>query len=302
MDVNERALARILFKNKILESDGQRFEDLFTSIMNYYERDFIQIKPWGNIGDRKNDGYIKSRGIFFQVFAPEDIRNSYPAVVTKAFEDFQGLKNQWDPVNEYYFVVNDKYKGVNADSEKCLAAIKRDYHLNEAGFLTAKDLENHLFELDDDAIISVVGFLPDPKNITTLDYSVIAEVIDYISSIPVVTLEDSLVVPDWDEKIKFNGLCGLEQKYLENGFLQVSSLEKYLNNNSNFLSDELKNKVRSKYLNLSKRLSGKGLFWEMVNSLIPRQNNIYQSHVIVIISKYFETCDVFEEPENVDTG
>jgi phage-related protein len=29
--------------------------------MNYAEPDFKQIKPWGNIGDRKNDGYIRSK-------------------------------------------------------------------------------------------------------------------------------------------------------------------------------------------------------------------------------------------------
>jgi hypothetical protein len=31
--------------------------------MGYTETDFQQIKPWGRIGDRKNDGYIQSKGI-----------------------------------------------------------------------------------------------------------------------------------------------------------------------------------------------------------------------------------------------
>jgi hypothetical protein len=75
MNSQEKALARKMFKLKIHESNGQAFEDLFTSIMNYAESDFQAIKPWGNIGDRKNDGYIESKGIFFQVFAPEDIEN-----------------------------------------------------------------------------------------------------------------------------------------------------------------------------------------------------------------------------------
>ena len=59
MNPQEKSLARQLFQNKLLKADGQAFEDIFTAIMNYAEPDFQQINPWGNIGDRKNDGYIK---------------------------------------------------------------------------------------------------------------------------------------------------------------------------------------------------------------------------------------------------
>jgi len=83
MNNQEKALARKLFKLKIHEANGQKFEDIFTAIINYVEPDFQSIKPWGNIGDRKNDGYIKSKGIFFQVFSPEEITKSYVSVVKK---------------------------------------------------------------------------------------------------------------------------------------------------------------------------------------------------------------------------
>ncbi len=53
MNVNEKTLVRQLFQNKILKSDGQSFEDMFIDIMNYAEKQFQAIKPWGNIGDRK---------------------------------------------------------------------------------------------------------------------------------------------------------------------------------------------------------------------------------------------------------
>ena len=60
---DEKHILRILFQNKIYKADGQVFEDIFTSIMNYSEPTFRSIKPWGNIGDRKNDGYIHNISI-----------------------------------------------------------------------------------------------------------------------------------------------------------------------------------------------------------------------------------------------
>ncbi|MBA5837111.1 hypothetical protein F9879_08685, partial [Morganella morganii] len=62
-----------MFHLQIYESDGQRFEDLFSKIMNYKSPDFQQIKTYGNIGDRKNDGYIKNENTYYQVYAPEDV-------------------------------------------------------------------------------------------------------------------------------------------------------------------------------------------------------------------------------------
>lgn len=296
MTTQEKALSRILFKNRIHEADGQKFEDLFSAIMRYSEPDFQAIKPWGNIGDRKNDGYIKSRGVFYQVFSPEDIKKSYPSVISKIKIDFNALIKQWSPVNEFYFVVNDKYKGVNADSEQLLETIKKDNKLKESNFLTAKDLENRLFSLDDDQILTIIGFLPDPMNLSTLNYSIINEIVDYISSQPLKMLDEKVVVPEWSEKIIFNDLTGLEEQYLNNGFFQVTYLDDYLHNNSEFLANELKNRIRTIYLELSNKFQGKELFWKIVNTISPNKSSIYQTHIIVIMSKYFETCDIYEEP------
>jgi hypothetical protein len=297
MNNQEKALARILFQNKINKANGQAFEDIFTAIMNYVESDFQSIKPWGNIGDRKNDGYIKSKGIFFQVYAPEEIGSSYPKVVKKLKGDFKGLLRQWSPVNEFYFVVNDKYDGVNADCEQAMQSIKQDHGLTNAGFKTAPDLENLLFSLDEDQIFTIVGFLPDPATIQ-LDYSVLSEILNHLMGLSLPKTKDSSIIyPDWDEKITFNNLDSLEAKYLNDGFLQIGSLDEYLNNQSNFFADEVKDKIREIYTECSKASSGSELFWEMVNTISTKSEASFQTAVIVLISKYFETCDVFEEPE-----
>nr|CBX27248.1 hypothetical protein N47_A12770 [uncultured Desulfobacterium sp.] len=240
---------------------------------------------------------MKTKGIFYQVYAPEDIRKSYTDTVNKLKTDFDGLKSQWNPVNEFYFVVNDKYKGVNADCEQAIQEIKEKNNLNGAGFLTPKDLENILFALDDDQIFSIAGNIPNPAAIKQLDYSILNEVIGYIMRLPLNKGDIAkLILPDVDEKIKFNNLSEPTAHLLNNGYFQLHFLNEYLSNNSDFLADSLRDKMNEIYRQEKNKNNGDNLFWAIVNCASPKPEQIYQISVIVIISKYFETCDIFEEP------
>lgn len=296
MTRDEKHISRILFKNKIHEADGQKFEDLFSAIMNYKEPDFTQIKPWGNIGDRKNDGYIRNKGIYFQVHAPENIKKSYPEVIKKIQTDFSGLQSQWNNIQEFYYVINDKYNGVNADAEQLLGTIKQSNSLNECKFIMAKDLENMLYDLDDDQIITIAGNIPDPANLPSLDYDVLNEILVHLKGKSLNDGTEKIVVPDWDEKIKFNNLTINESVRLTNGYFQLGILSEYLKNNSDFTAQELQNKINGMYKELTKSYSGSELFWELVGEISPRSSAEYQASSIVIMSMYFETCDIFEEP------
>lgn len=227
MNLQDKTLARILFQNKVYRSDGQAFEDLFTEIMSYAESGFQRIKAWGRIGDRKNDGYIKSKGIYYQVFAPEDIRLNYTKTIGKINADFQGLIKHWGPVNEFYFVVNDKFNGVNPDCERALNEIKTKYSLKASEFLTSSDLENKLFQLDDDQIQTIVGFLPNP-DLLHLDYTVLHEVVGYIMHMPLTPIFGQINFPNWDEKIQFNNLTEHPKFLLNNGSQQLGALNTYL--------------------------------------------------------------------------
>ena len=296
MNTQEKTFARCQFQLKIHQADGQKFEDIFTSIMNYTETDFQQIKPWGKIGDRKNDGYIKSKGIYYQVYAPEEISISYINAVNKLNADFNGLKSHWSSIKEFFFVVNDKYKGVNADCEQTIQQLKELHELHKADFMTAKDLENYLFKLDDDQILAIAGFIPDPANIK-LDYSILNEVTKYIMQLPLGSDDDPIIrVPVWDEKIEFNGLSEFVSQLLNNGCIHLNNLDKYLKNNSDFLADSLRDRMNEIYLQEKENYKGDELFWAIVNHASPKIQQMYQSSVIVIMAKYFETCDIFEEP------
>lgn len=104
------------------------------------------------------------------------------------------------------------------------------------------------------------------------------------------------VLPDWNEKIKFNNLSKDAKRRLENGHFQLYSLNDYLANNGDFLADSLRDKMNEIYSQEKDKFNGDDLFWAIVNYASPKAQYMYQTSVIVIMSKYFETCDIFEEP------
>jgi len=295
MNTNEIVLARILFENKIRKSDGNAFENLFTQIMNYAEPEFEQIKPWGNIGDRKNDGFIRSKGIYYQVYAPEDINKNYPDVIKKLETDFAGLLSQWNKVNEFYFVVNDKYKGVNADANQAIAKIVTNHSLKKGKIITTKDLEAILFNLSDSQIINVVGFLPNSDHIINLDFSVLTQVIGYIMTLPIIPAFGMIKYPDWNQKITFNNLSESTKNYLDSASFNLGALNDFLSN-ENFLAEDLQKKMIGLYDEMKPNFYGDSLFWKIVIESMPKNEQVFLTPTLTIMAKYFESCDIFEEP------
>jgi hypothetical protein len=297
MTRDEKRLLRLIFQNKIYKADGQKFEDIFTEIIRYTEPEFQQIKPYGRAGDKKNDGYIKSKGIYFHVYGPENIANSVSYAKGKLRRDFSGLLQEWKPVNEFYFIVNDKFKGIPSDLETEVNRLITENKL-KGGVKGAAYLEHLLFSLADDQIITITGHLPDPARIRCLDYSILNEVIEYIMGMPLMkAVSSDILFPDWDKKIKFNKLSQTVAKLLNNGSIQTASLTEYLTNQGNFLADDLRNKMNEIYVAGKEHCIGDELFWRIVDAASPREEQAYQSAVIVIMAKYFEACDIFEPPE-----
>lgn len=85
--------ARLIFNVQTLKADGKAYEDIFTSVQILLDNTFRKIKPYGNVGDKKNDGFLPKTGNYFQVYAPENPEKSRTIknAISKLVNDFTGL-------------------------------------------------------------------------------------------------------------------------------------------------------------------------------------------------------------------
>jgi hypothetical protein len=315
MNSEQQGVARLLFKNRILEASGTVFEEIFTKLMTYSEPGFRQIKPQGRVGDRKNDGYIQKRGAFFQVHAPEDPASA-PAVtkaIKKAKADFQGLLAYWGNicrVREYFFVYNDKYHGSFPEIEETLADLKTTYHLDHCAPVLAKDLEDRLFRLRDDEMVGIIGFVPSLEPIDLLDYGLLTDVIQHVLNHFRPISEEDLVAPDFDEKAEYNMLSRQVKTILDSAFFQVGEIDGYFDRNSEYTRQAVRDRMKQMYMAAVEQhkmanqpQKGDMIFWHIVDNLRPPSPQTtgpdtkrIQDAIFVLVAYYFHSCDVFENP------
>jgi len=314
MNAEDKYLARILFKNKIYESEGNAFEQFFSSIMFIHDKDFTQIKPWGNLGDRSCDGCNKNTKTYYQVYAPENPSNSYNAAVSKLQHDFRGLISYWSPIEQFFFVFNDKFKGVNAQCISTMDCIVKTYNLLRGDFLLPKDLSRIVFDnFKDDEIMQIVGSIPHSQEFCRFNEECFSEIINHLLQ---TSIEDfipsKLMVPQWDDKIRTNNISAPLKQQMEAGYALIGAVDNFFQSRESFWGDLIRDKLNGIYVqakqeaeieNNSDELNGDIIFWKMVNMIIPQHPKKPQCipSAIQLLSKYFESCDIFEEPINVIT-
>ena len=87
--------------------------------------EFIAIRPYGNIGDRKCDGLFFIDGVVFQVYSPDDLTQA--ELITKIEVDLEGAANHWKgTLKEWVFVYNVR-RGLPPDIPAILKEQKKMY-------------------------------------------------------------------------------------------------------------------------------------------------------------------------------
>jgi hypothetical protein len=123
------------FKYRCHESTPTEFQRLFEEIMKRHKPEFMQIRPYGNIGDRKADGLIRAEGAIFQVYSPDELTQA--SVIKKINKDLDGAVTEWgNDIKSWTFVYNVR-RGAPPDIPMILNEKQRQYP-----HIVIKDMSN----------------------------------------------------------------------------------------------------------------------------------------------------------------
>ncbi len=309
----EKYFSDLKFTLDAIKAEGQSYENLFGSVMTKRCNDFRLIRAYGNIGDRKNDGFIPSTGTYFQVYAPDDINSKRTVVnaVEKLETDFSILLKNWDDTSKvlcFKYVLNDKQKGCPAPVEQKMGELRNLYPDIKFSTFTLDDLKKEFLELNVYDQQSIIGFIPSIENFKTVSVSIIAMTIEHLKANHNV---DTLVNEDFnlltfDQKINFNFLNKQISDLMKKAETQNYILEDYFNRHDD---KKLKSLVRDMfvYMYLVEKeiyqtlnyINSPIIFYTILNKCSVDKSEEAINSCLVLMSYFFISCDIFEKPNRV---
>jgi len=309
MTTPENYYARKLFQLEIYKRKGQDFENLFTRVMQLSHAWFTPVAPQGRYGDRKNDGFIKQSGQYYQVYAPANPAQSEKKAIAKLVTDFAGLYKHWNaqvtPIKEFYYVINDKYQGCYPTVFPELKKIEDQYPTVKCHPFLSKQLEDLFLALLDADKLDIVGFIVVPEEIN-LEVSVLSEVIGYLTKLDVPYSRENMPQnPNFEEKIQFNLIGTHVANILRFGSYQDGALKEYFKINSTFAKNDLRNTFNQLYLEglaAFPETDDKNdlIFFYILDRAFPSSKKVVKDAIFVLMSYFFGYCDIFEEPIRQD--
>jgi len=289
---------------KLLSHEGNAFQDFFASVMECaYPRDFQRIRPYGNQGDQKSDGYLRSTQTLFQVYAPRAMKQA--KLIAKIRDDFSGARIHWgDRMQRWAFVHNDS-SGLPPEAFKVIDGLQD----TPGGILTEiwgpGDIEALMPKLSDDDLVRLFGPAPTARSMDEVRFDKLRPVLLNIKRQKAAT--NAAIQPVSPKKLDANAFSTDVLDLLRMGRRKEALVSACLSTwpDPGF-GEELAEGFRRRYAELKtlEWLTADDIFGELqlfAGGMETSSSPAHQAAVLAVLSYFFERCDIFEDyPE--ETG
>jgi hypothetical protein len=277
------------------EKHGTEFQSFFEKfmLMNHGD-DFVCVRPHGNTGDRKCDGYLQSEKIVFQCYAPE-LPLAQTETISKINEDFNGAKKHWIEMIAWKFVTNKH--AIPPDVLSHLNKLEKDHNPITVRLFTYETMREIILSLPKDRLIELFGAMPTSQQMQQLTFNDIKPVLDH--------LQKNKPDPNYPvnapslEKLKANGLSEDVEVLLRHGRLKEPLVEQFFNGYPDpDFGEQIAQSYREYYQVLkSQNLPSDDIFraLQVFTGGQERSLPVREAAILAVMSYFFERCDIFED-------
>lgn len=296
MDKYQRAYWELAFKAKFIELKGMAFQDFFAEVMEkgYPGGDFIRVRPWGKQGDRKNDGYLRSKRILFQVYSPNELKES--ETKSKIEEDFTGALPHWEDYFDTWVFVHNSREGLSPGVTKCLLSLDqnhKDLSVTSWGF---EDLRREVFQLGAHDISAFLGPAPAPVDFVNIGFEKIKPILDMVARAK--ARPDVELTPVPRDKVQINRLSENAEMLIQLGRRRSHVVGKFLASYPDpQYGDEVVQTFRVEYENLRDLGLDPDRIFQKLQAFAGGEtlgDPTHQAAVFTVLAYIFDKCDIFE--------
>lgn len=283
------------FRLRFAELTGDAFQDFFCQVMERRDSGFRRVRPWGNEGDRKNDGWSPDRRMLFQSYAPSSLRKA--ELLAKMEVDYVGAADYWEEYfDEWIFVHND------ADGLAPEVALKieelDDRHPSIACRSWGREqIRREMAHLDEASLVAILGPPITADDFLDVSAQSLQPLFQHMQSAGVV--DGTSIKPVPIDKIQRNNLSHAAARFLQLGEGKMPLVEDYLKRAS--ADPRYEGEIAAAFSAKYGELRGKGftadqvfdgmLAW--VTAGTSDADRLASS--LSAIAYFFFTCQIFEE-------
>lgn len=250
----------------------------------------------GNVGDRKCDGYLKSKKLLFQVYAPNEL--SAAETIAKIDEDFNGAIPFWNDFFDSWVFVHNSQGGLSPDvTEKLLrlAEIAKPVQVLHWGF---DEIRREVFQLPESELIRLLGYAPSNREMNKLRYDNIRAVLLHVSKREPSQNIDIRPVPG--DKIKYNLLSPNVEILLNSGMRKANLVREFFQTYSDpRYGDLVAANFKEKYQEIRKNIIDPDEIFHELQSFTAGEVRLdagIECATLAILAYLFEECEIFERP------
>ncbi len=285
------------FEILFLKSKGNTFQEFFEKLMGLaYKADFMACRPWGNRGDRKNDGFLKSERQLFQVYAPNEMKETN--AINKITEDFDGAIKYWRTHFGKWAFVHNADDGLPPHVQKVLLEFQQANRGISIESMGLEELRTVFRKISLEDKQTWLGLAPTAETKMRLGFSDLQPVLE---SLAIQSVSLNLEVKDVPQgKIEANALSESVTILIKEGMSKADLVRQFFDKwyDPEF-GDKIAKAFREQYNSLrEKKLTPNTVFSELQAWTGGEQRGTpeHELAVLTVLAYYFERCDIFKEP------
>lgn len=286
------------FENEFLRSKGDAFQAFFERLMGLaYKADFMACRPWGNQGDRKNDGFLKSERRLFQVYAPNQMDTA--KAKAKITEDFVGAREHWGKHFDAWTFVHNATDGLPPHVQELLLGFEAANPGIQLQPWCLEELRLIFRKLTVEDKATWFGLAPTEATKMKLGFADLKVVLERIAALPAPPMTDVKDVPAG--KIEANALSEAVARLVKEGMVKSPLVADFLTQwHDETLGERLAEAFKTEYRRLRGGHGPNQIFAELQSWAGGKDRGTpeHELAVLTIIAYYFERCDIFEEPRS----
>jgi hypothetical protein len=292
----------MIFELKCRQKKGSEFQTFFEKIMFKLDPSFISVKPSGNEGDWKCDGFSKKTGTVYQCYAPENLQK--PATVRtaalKVKEDFQGAKEHWAEEMKCWIFVWSAHDKLPPQVLKSLLQIEKENKELKIEHWSQEALWQRVSKLSKDDLENILDFRFNLKSVSETTAIQVEDLLSYLTRQAVEPIGTDLELTNLQDKLDKNKLNKRIQVLVRDAMPIAKIVEDYTKRHPDIEYSGIVAQVLSrKYYSLLEGESkdANSMFFSLIDFVYSTreidQDKFFWASV-GIVSHYFELCDIFE--------